>query len=48
MTYLGQRFCMVVYPAEDKSSGSGEETEELQEAKSPLSTEDDENRKSAE
>ncbi|CAG05756.1 unnamed protein product [Tetraodon nigroviridis] len=47
MTYLGQKFCMVVYPAEDKSSGSGEEAEELTEATSPLSTEDDENRKPA-
>lgn len=42
MTYMGQKFCMVVYPAE-KNSGSGEEAEE---AKSPLSTEDDENHKS--
>lgn len=45
MTYLGQKFCMVVYPAEDKRSGSGEEAEEMKEAKSPLSTED-ENHKS--
>lgn len=46
MTYLGQKFCMVVYPAEDKSNGSGDEAEEMKEATSPLSREDDENQKS--
>lgn len=37
---------MVVYPAEEKSSGSREEAEEMKEVKSPLSTEDDENHRS--
>lgn len=46
MTFLGQKFCMVVYPAEEKSSGSREEAEEMKEVKSPLSTEDDENHRS--
>lgn len=46
MTYLGQKFCMVVYPAEDKSNGTGDEGEEMKEAKSPLSKEDDDNNKS--
>lgn len=49
MTYVGQKFCMVVYPAESdsSSSGSGEEGEEMKEARAPLSKEDRDNRKSA-
>lgn len=48
MTYLGQKFCVVVYPAEGDggSSGSGE-GEEMKEARSPLSKEDGDNHKSA-
>lgn len=38
---------MVVYPAESSSSGSGEEGEEMKEARSPLSKEDGDNHKSA-
>lgn len=38
---------MVVYPAVGKSSGSGEEGEEMKEARSPLSKEDEDNHKSA-
>lgn len=45
MTYVGQKFCMVVYPAESKSIESGEEGEEMKEAKSPLSKEDEDNLK---
>lgn len=44
--YLGQKFCMVVYPAEDKSNEDGDEGEEMKEAKSPLSKVDDDNHKS--
>lgn len=44
MTYLGQKFCMVVYPAEGKG-GEEEEAEEMKEVKSPLSKEDDETHK---
>ncbi|KAK1889609.1 Large neutral amino acids transporter small subunit 2 [Dissostichus eleginoides] len=47
MTYLGQKFCVVVYPAMGKSIGSGEEGEEMKEARSPLSKEDEDNHKSA-
>lgn len=47
MTYLGQKFCVVVYPAITGSSGSGEEGEEMKEARSPLSKEDQDNHKSA-
>lgn len=49
MTYVGQKFCMVVYPAvsDSSSSGSGEEGEEMKEARAPLSKEDRDNRKSA-
>lgn len=47
MTYLGQRFCMVVYPIEASSSESAEEGEEMKEARSPLSKEDGDNHKSA-
>uniref|UniRef100_A0A1A8EM34 Large neutral amino acids transporter small subunit 2 n=1 Tax=Nothobranchius korthausae TaxID=1143690 RepID=A0A1A8EM34_9TELE len=39
MTYLGQKLCVVVYPAET-GSGGGEEGEEMKEAMSPLSKED--------
>lgn len=39
MTFFGQAFCMVVYPAEE------EEAEEMKEAKSPLSKEAEENHK---
>lgn len=42
MTYFGQAFCMVVYPADDNGE---EEAEEMKEAKSPLSKEDEENHK---
>lgn len=42
MTYFGQAFCMVVYPAEDNG---GEEADEMKAAKSPLSKEDEENHK---
>lgn len=46
MTYLGQKFCVVVYPGE--SSSSAEEGEEMKEARSPLSKEEgDTNHKSA-
>lgn len=47
MTYLGQKFCVVVYPIESGGSGSGEEGEEMKEARSPLSKEDGDNHKSA-
>lgn len=47
MTYVGQKFCVVVYPAEDTSSASGEEGEEMKEARAPLSAEDGDNHKSA-
>lgn len=47
MTYLGQKFCVVVYPAETGSGGSGEEGEEMKEARAPLSKEDQDNHKSA-
>lgn len=49
MTYLGQKFCVVVYPAEggDSSDGSGEEGEEMKEARSPLSKGDGDTQKSA-
>ena len=44
MTYVGQKFCMVVYPAEDhKDDDAGVE---LKEEKSPLSGEDEEMQKS--
>uniref|UniRef100_A0A667Z4A6 Large neutral amino acids transporter small subunit 2 n=1 Tax=Myripristis murdjan TaxID=586833 RepID=A0A667Z4A6_9TELE len=46
MTYLGQKFCLVVYPAEGGDS-SGEEGEEMKEARSPLSKEDGDTQKSA-
>uniref|UniRef100_A0A665V279 Solute carrier family 7 member 8a n=1 Tax=Echeneis naucrates TaxID=173247 RepID=A0A665V279_ECHNA len=48
MTYVGQRFCVVVYPAESNggSSGSGEEGEEMKEARSPLSKDGGDNHKS--
>lgn len=46
MTYLGQKFCLVVYPAESSSKGSEEEGEEMIEARSPLSKEDGEKHKS--
>lgn len=45
MTYLGQKFCVVVYPGE--SSGGAEEGEEMKEARSPLSKEEGDNHKSA-
>ncbi|KAK3546055.1 hypothetical protein QTP70_019977 [Hemibagrus guttatus] len=40
MTYLGQKFCVVVYPAEDEKpkDGSGEEGIEMTEEATPLST----------
>ncbi|KAM7366362.1 hypothetical protein PAMP_015809 [Pampus punctatissimus] len=44
MTYLGQKFCVVVYPAQ---SSNTEEGEEMKEARSPLSKEDGDNHKSA-
>ncbi|KAF0029201.1 hypothetical protein F2P81_018306 [Scophthalmus maximus] len=48
MTYLGQKFCVVVYPAMGgSSSGSGEEGEEMKEARSPLAKDDGDNHKSA-
>lgn len=47
MTYLGQKFCVVVYPGEGGSSGSGDEGEEMKEAKSPLAKEDGDIHKSA-
>ncbi|XP_028845973.1 solute carrier family 7 member 8a isoform X1 [Denticeps clupeoides] len=40
MTYLGQKFCVVVYPAEDKPKEAG--GIELKEEKSPLAGEDNE------
>lgn len=42
MSIFGQKFCMVVYPAENKGE---EEAEEMKEVKSPLSKEDEENQK---
>lgn len=50
MTYLGQKFCVVVYPGETKGgeeAGSGEECEQLKESRAPLSQEDGETQKSA-
>jgi len=50
MTYLGQKFCVVVYPATSTSAGSGEqgeEGEEMKEATAPLSKEEGDNQKSA-
>uniref|UniRef100_G3Q627 Solute carrier family 7 member 8a n=1 Tax=Gasterosteus aculeatus aculeatus TaxID=481459 RepID=G3Q627_GASAC len=47
MTYLGQKFCVVVYPAMGNSVESGEEGEEMKEARSPLSKEDGDHHKSA-
>ncbi|CAB1351533.1 unnamed protein product [Coregonus sp. 'balchen'] len=50
ITYLGQKFCVVVYPGEAKGSkeaGSGEEGEELKESRAPLSQDDGEKQKSA-
>ncbi|XP_034471263.1 LOW QUALITY PROTEIN: solute carrier family 7 member 8a [Hippoglossus hippoglossus] len=48
MTYLGQKFCVVVYPAvTSSSSSSGEDGEEMKEAMSPLSKDDGDNHKSA-
>ena len=47
MTYLGQKFCVVVYPDMGNSGGSGEEGEEMKEARSPLSKADVDNHKSA-
>ena len=46
MTYVGQKMCMVVYPAmggssSSSSSGSGEDGEEMKEARSPLSKDGD-------
>uniref|UniRef100_A0A9J7X8W8 Solute carrier family 7 member 8a n=1 Tax=Cyprinus carpio carpio TaxID=630221 RepID=A0A9J7X8W8_CYPCA len=48
MTYLGQKFCVVVYPMEDekKNEESGEEIE-LKEQSVPLSAEDEQTPKSA-
>lgn len=39
MTYLGQKMCVVVYPAETKGT-SEEEQEEMKEVMSPLAQED--------
>ncbi|KAG7496993.1 large neutral amino acids transporter small subunit 2-like [Solea senegalensis] len=53
MTYLGQKFCVVVYPAESKGSSSescsaaGEEGEEMKETRSPLSKDDGDSSKTA-
>uniref|UniRef100_UPI0037E84670 solute carrier family 7 member 8a isoform X1 n=1 Tax=Semicossyphus pulcher TaxID=241346 RepID=UPI0037E84670 len=47
ITSLGQKFCMVVYPGETKSSRSADEGEEMKEARSPLSKDDGENHKSS-
>ncbi|XP_055012364.1 solute carrier family 7 member 8a isoform X2 [Boleophthalmus pectinirostris] len=44
MTYLGQKLCVVVYPAESSDSGA-DEGQEMTEAKSPLSKEDGDNLK---
>lgn len=48
MTYLGQKFCVVVYPMEDekKNEESGDEIE-MKEQSLPLSAEDEETPKSA-
>ena len=43
MTYVGQKFCMVVYPAETSS----EEGDEMKDVSSPLAKEDGETQKSA-
>lgn len=47
MTYLGQKMCVVVYPAESGggSNGGGDEGVEMKEARSPLSKEDGDNHK---
>lgn len=48
MTYLGQKFCVVVYPMEDekKNEEAGDEIE-MKEQSVPLSAEDEETPKSA-
>lgn len=43
MTYLGQKLCVVVYPAE--SSSDADEGQEMAEVKAPLSKEDEDNLK---
>uniref|UniRef100_A0A8C6UAV6 Solute carrier family 7 member 8a n=1 Tax=Neogobius melanostomus TaxID=47308 RepID=A0A8C6UAV6_9GOBI len=40
MTYLGQKLCVVVYPAESKSNSDADEGQEMTEAKAPLSKAD--------
>lgn len=49
MTYLGQKFCVVVYPVEDekKNEESRDEMIEMKEQSVPLSAEDEETPKSA-
>lgn len=49
MTYLGQKFCVVVYPVEDekKNEESGDEMIEMKEQSVPLSAEDEETPQSA-
>lgn len=46
LTYLGQKFCVVVYPAEDKKNEECEEME-LKEQSAPLSEENRDTAKSA-
>lgn len=45
MTYLGQKLCVVVYPAESSSDSDTDEGQEMTEAKKPLSKEDEDNHK---
>lgn len=40
MTYLGQKMCVVVYPAEEKGTSEEEQQEEMKEVMSPLAQED--------
>lgn len=48
MTYLGQKFCVVVYPVEDeKKNEESVEEIELKEQSVPLSAEDEQTPKSA-
>lgn len=43
MTYLGQKLCVVVYPAESRADSDADEGQEMTEAKAPLSREDEDN-----
>jgi len=47
MTYLGQKFCVVVYPMEQKKEEASGDEIEMKEQTVPLSAEDEETPKSA-